>query len=146
MPRALSFLHSAAMRNKTRTRLTAKSNSQRVRNVGSSRNALGIRQAHPQSERLGTEAICARQVEAVAKQHDRFLGKFNCIFVLFKYKIKWQQLSTTEMTSAEKKAFHEMQELPEEQDSSDWIMLDDVLDGELDGLGDEFRKTCAPLF
>ena len=146
------------MRNKTsRTRLTAKSNSQHVRNVGSSRNALGIHQARPQSELLGTEAIRARQVEAVAKQHDRFLGKLNCIFVLFKYKIKWQQLSTTEMTPAEKKAFHEMQELPEEQDSSDWIMLDDVLDGsipldisheggELDGLGDEFRKTCAPLF
>ena len=61
------------------------------------------------------------------------------------------------MTPAEKKAFHEMWELPEEQDSSDWITLDDVLDGsipldishkggELDGLGDEFRKMCAPLF
>jgi hypothetical protein len=77
------------MRNQThKTRLTAKSNSRQVRNVGSSRNALGIRQARPHSELLGTEAIRARQVEAVAKQHDRFLGKLNCVFVLFKYQIE----------------------------------------------------------
>jgi hypothetical protein len=60
------------------------------------------------------------------------------------------------MTPAEQRAFQEMRELPKEQDSDDWIMLDDVLDGsipldisheggELDGLGDEFRKTFAPL-
>jgi hypothetical protein len=145
------------MRNQTRkTRLTAKSNSRQVRNVGSSRNALGIRQARPHSELLGTEAIRARQVEAVAKQHDRFLGKLNRVFVLFKYQIEWHQFFPTEMTPAEQRAFQEMRELPKEQDSDDWIMLDDVLDGsipldisheggELDGLGDEFRKTFAPL-
>ena len=74
------------MRNQTRskTRLTAKSNSRQVRNVGSSRNVLGIRQARPHSELLGTEAIRERQVEAVARQHDCFLGKF----VLFKYQIE----------------------------------------------------------
>ena len=70
------------MRNQTlkrsKSRLTAKSNSRQVRNVGS-RNVLGIRQARPHSELLGTEAIRARQVEAVAKQHDRFLGKLNCV-------------------------------------------------------------------
>jgi hypothetical protein len=60
------------------------------------------------------------------------------------------------MTPAEQMAFHEMRELPKELDSDDWIMLDDVLNGsipldisheggELDGLGDEFRKTCALL-
>jgi hypothetical protein len=143
------------MRNQTRskTRLTAKSNSRQVRNVGSSRNVLGIRQARPHSELLGTEAIRARQVEAVAKQHDRFLGKLSCVFVLFKYQIEWYQISP-EMTPAEQTAFHEMRELPKEQDSDDWIMLDDVLDGsipldisheggELDGLRDEFRKTYA---
>ena len=58
------------------------------------------------------------------------------------------------MTPAEQRAFQEMRELPKEQDSNDWIMLDDVLDGsipldisheggELDGLRDEFRKTYA---
>jgi hypothetical protein len=80
------------MRNQTlkrnKTRLTAKSNSRQVRNVGSSRNVLGIRQACPHSELLGTEAIRARQVEAVAKQHDRFLGKLNCVFGLFKNQIE----------------------------------------------------------
>ncbi|KIM78404.1 hypothetical protein PILCRDRAFT_11120 [Piloderma croceum F 1598] len=60
------------------------------------------------------------------------------------------------MTPAERTAFHEMRELPKELDSDDWIMLDDVLNGsipldishegrELDGLRDEFRKTCALL-
>jgi hypothetical protein len=65
---------------------------------------------------------------------------------------------STEMTPAEQTAFHEMRELPKQQDSDDWIMLDDVLDGsipldisheggELDGLGDDFQKTCAsPLY
>ncbi len=80
------------MRNQTlkrsKTRLTAKSNSRQVRNIGSSRDVLGIRQARPHSELLGTEAIRARQVEAVAKQHDRFLSKLNCVFALFKYQIE----------------------------------------------------------
>ena len=35
------------------------------------------------------------------------------------------------MTPAEQTAFHEMRELPKEQDSDDWIMLDDVLDGSI---------------
>jgi hypothetical protein len=92
MPRASCFQLLAAMRNQTlkrsKTRLTAKSNSRLVCNVGSSRNVLGIHQACPHSGLLGTEAICACQVEAVAKQHDHFLGKLNCVFVLFKYKIE----------------------------------------------------------
>ena len=76
------------LKKSSKTRLIAKSNSRQVRNIGSSRDVLGIRQAHPHSELLGTEAIRARQVEAVAKQHDRFLGKLNCVFVLFKYQIE----------------------------------------------------------
>ena len=55
------------------------------------------------------------------------------------------------MTPAEQRAFQEMRELPIEDDSDDWIMLPDILDGsvlldlsheggEFDGLKEEYRK------
>jgi len=55
------------------------------------------------------------------------------------------------MTPAEKNAFQEMQELPIEDDSEDWIMLPDILDGtvpldmsheggEFEGLTEEYKK------
>jgi len=72
------------MRNKT-TRLTAKSNSKQIRNVGSNRNVLGMRLPRPQTELLRTEAIRARQIEAVVRQHDRFLGDTGAfpIFIVY---------------------------------------------------------------
>lgn len=69
----------STMRNKTR--LTAKSNSRQIRNVGSTRNVLGVRQARPHTELLSTEAIRTRQVEAVLRQNDRFLGKAGSLLV-----------------------------------------------------------------
>jgi hypothetical protein len=78
----MCLLFSTAMHNQTlkrsKTQLIVKSNSHQVHNVGSSRNVLSIHQAHPHSELLGTEAMRAHQVEAVAKQHDHFLSKFLC--------------------------------------------------------------------
>ena len=55
------------------------------------------------------------------------------------------------MTPAEQRAFQEMQELPIEDDSDDWIMLPDILDGsipldlsheggEFDSLKEEYCK------
>jgi hypothetical protein len=55
------------------------------------------------------------------------------------------------MTPAEKQAFQEMRELPMEQDSDDWIILPDILDGtvplemsheggEFEGLKEEYQK------
>jgi hypothetical protein len=55
------------------------------------------------------------------------------------------------MTPAEKNAFQEMRELSMEDDSEDWIMLPDILDGsvpldmsheggEFEGLTEEYRK------
>jgi len=61
------------MRNRA-TRLIAKSNSKQIRNIRTTRNVLGVRLPRPQTELLKTEAIHARQIEAVVRQHDRFLG------------------------------------------------------------------------
>jgi hypothetical protein len=61
------------MRSKT-ARQTAKTNSKQIRNVGSTRSVLGVRLPRPQTELLRTEAIRACQIEAVVRQHDRFLG------------------------------------------------------------------------
>jgi hypothetical protein len=69
------------MRNKT-ARTTVKSNSKQIRNIGSARNVFGVRLSHPQTELLGTEAIRARQIEAVVRQNDRFLGKTSALFML----------------------------------------------------------------
>ena len=79
------LLSQSLMGNTSKARLTVKSNSKRVRNIGSSRNVLGVRQARPLSELLGSEAIRARQIAAVAKQHDHFLGMSG---PTFKYYIK----------------------------------------------------------
>ena len=68
------------MRNKT-MRLTAKSNSKQIRSIGSTRNVFGVRLSRPQTKLLRTEAIQARQIEAVVRQHDQFLsdvGAFIC--------------------------------------------------------------------
>ena len=86
MPDITCPLFSQSLMGKTsKARLTAQSNSKRVRNIGSSRNVLGVRQARPLSELLGSEAICTHQIAAVAKQHDRFLGMSG---PTFKYHIK----------------------------------------------------------
>jgi len=63
------------------------------------------------------------------------------------------------MTPAEREAFQEMRELSVEQDSEDWIMLPDILDGsvsldmsheggEFEELTEEYRKRYGhiPLF
>jgi hypothetical protein len=68
------------MRNRS-ARLTAKSNSKHIRSVGSTRNTLGVRLSRPQTEVLKTDAIHARQIEAVVRQHDRFFGKASTFFV-----------------------------------------------------------------
>jgi len=58
------------------------------------------------------------------------------------------------MTPAEKNAFQEMRELPVEDDSEDWIMLPDILDGtapldmsheggEFEGLTEEYQKRYS---
>jgi hypothetical protein len=63
------------------------------------------------------------------------------------------------MTPAEKNAFREMRELLVEDDSEDWIMLPDILDGtvpldmshegrEFEGLTEEYQKRygCVASF
>ena len=54
------------MHNKT-ARMTVKSNSKQIRNIGSARNVFGVCLSHPQTKLLGTEAIQAHEIEAVVQ-------------------------------------------------------------------------------
>jgi hypothetical protein len=67
----------------SRSQNTSRTTSKRIRHTRTTRDEFGRRLLHPVRELLGSQAVRARQVDAVQKQNERIAGEIYLLRITY---------------------------------------------------------------